>query len=101
MLRMRPPADEIEHALEVFVQGFCAEKSRTHPYEYARVGQLWVLRDAQRKNAKDYRKEEWIAYGVPPREADQVARKMTRGRFFVCAIVEMDQSDNELRTEYK
>ncbi len=101
MLGMRQPADEIPHALEVFVRGFSAEKSRTHPYEHSRVDQLWRMRDAPRKNAKDYRKEEWIAYGVSPRDVDQAARKMTRGRFFVCAIRRTDQDDTELRTEYK
>lgn len=92
---------EIEHALEVFVQGFSAEKSRTHPYERFRVDKLWVMRDAPRKNARDYRKEEWIAYGVSAREVDHAARRMTRGRFFVCAIRTMDEGDGELRDQYK
>jgi predicted N-acetyltransferase YhbS len=93
--------NEIEHALSVFVQGFCAGRSRTYPYEHTRVGRLWMLRDAPRKNARDYRKEEWIAYRVSPREVDQQARQMTRGRFFVCALQVGDQSDGELRSEYK
>src|SRR5439155_15192313 len=45
-------------------RGFCAERSRTHPYECFRVGKLWVMRDAPRKNPKNYRKEEWVPYGV-------------------------------------
>ena len=102
---MNPPANEkdkeIEHALSVFVQGFCAGRSRTYPYEHCRVGKLWVMRDAPRRNAGDYRKEEWIAYRVPPREVDQQARQMTRGRFFVCALQVGDQSDGELRSQYK
>ena len=101
MLRMRKLADEIERALEVFVQGFSAERSRTHPYEHSREGRLWWMRDAPRKNAKDYRKEEWIAYRISPREVDQAAQRLARGRFFVCAIQELDQSDGELRAEYK
>src|SRR5437773_1853560 len=92
---------EHEHAVEVFVRGFCAEKSRTHAYEFARVGKVWVMRDAPRKNPKDYRKEEWVAYGVAPREVDAVARKMTRGRFFVCAVRGMDEPEEPLRTDYK
>lgn len=98
---MRQSADEIPHALEVFVRGFSAEKSRTHPYEHRRVDELWQLRDASRKNAKDYRKEEWIAYDVSPRDVDRAARKLTRGRLFICAIRRADQDDTELRTEYK
>ena len=93
--------DEIEDALEVFVRGFSSERSRTHPYEHFRVGQLWVMRDAPRKNAKDYRKEEYIAYRAPPREVDQAARKMTRGRFFACVLAAEDHNDGELRAEYK
>jgi len=92
---------EIEHATEVFVRGFCAEKSRTHPYEHFQVGRIWVMRDAQRKNPKNYRKEEWIAYGVEAGEVDAAARNGTRGRFFVCAIPGMDETDEALRAGYK
>jgi GNAT superfamily N-acetyltransferase len=98
---MARAVDEIEHAIEVFVRGFCAVRSVTHPYEGRRVGELWVMRDAPRKNPKNYRKEEWIAYRVPPREVDAAARKATRGRFFVCAIRALDESDDELRAGYK
>jgi ribosomal protein S18 acetylase RimI-like enzyme len=98
---MRKTENEIEHALEVFVRGFSSEKSRTHPYEYSRVGQLWWMRDAQRQNARDYRKEEWIAYRAGPREVDQAARRGTRGRFFVGALAVGDKSEIELRAEYK
>jgi GNAT superfamily N-acetyltransferase len=92
---------EIEHALKVFVHGFCYEKSRTHPYEYFRVGKLWVMRDVERKNAKDYRKEEWIAYDVAPREVDAAARQGTRGRFFVCALCGPNDDEEALRSGYK
>ena len=94
-------AAEIERALEVFVRGFSAEKSRTHPYEFARVSKAWMMRDASRKNPRDYRKEEWVAYGVPAREVDAAARKMTRGRFFVCAVRSMDDLEEPLRASYK
>ncbi len=92
---------EIERALEVFVRGFSADKSRTWPYEFARVGKTWVMRDAPRKNPRDYRKEEWVAYGVPAPEVDSVARKMTRGRFFVCAVRSMEEPEEPLRASYK
>jgi GNAT superfamily N-acetyltransferase len=101
MLRMSQPVREVEHAIKVFVEGFCSEKSRTHPYEHSRVGQLWALRDALRKNAKEYRKEEWIAYRTPPRDVDRQARQMTRGRFFVCALQDTNGNDSQLRSEYK
>ena len=44
------------------MRGHAAGKSRTFPYEASRVGSLWVMRDAPRKNPRDYRKEEWIAH---------------------------------------
>jgi len=98
---MKQPTNEIEPALEVFVRGFCVVKSATHPYEHLRVGNLWVMRDRPRKNPKNYRKEEWVAYDVAPQEVDAAARKQTRGRFFVCAVRGMDESDESLRAAYK
>jgi GNAT superfamily N-acetyltransferase len=105
--------NEIEHAIEVFVRGFSACKSVTHPYECFRVGKLWVMRDAPRKNAKNYRKEEWIAYGVEPREVDAAARRNGKGilpvlsvppvrrRFFVCAMQAMGEPEGDLKAAYK
>lgn len=98
---MTQPEDEIECAIEVFVRGFCAGKSLTHPYEHVRIGKLWVMRDAPRRNPRNYRKEEWIAYGIEPHEVDAVARRHTRGRFFVCAICGVDESDAPIRAKYK
>jgi len=98
---MKDQSANIRHALEVFVRGFSAEKSRTWPYEFERVGDAWVMRDAPRKNPRNYRKEEWVAYSVPPRDVDAAARKMTRGRFFVCAVRSMDEPEEPLRASYK
>jgi GNAT superfamily N-acetyltransferase len=98
---MRSRRREIEFAIEVFVRGHSAGKSRTHPYEVSRVGPLWLMRDAPRKNERDYRKEEWIAYGVDAGEADAIARRGTRGRFFVCAMVGEGEPDGPTRAGYK
>src|SRR5436305_5257366 len=98
---MKDQSANIRHALEVFVRGFSAEKSRTWPYEFERVGDAWVMRDAPRKNPRNYRKEEWVAYSVPPREVDAAARKMTRGRFFVCAVRAMNEPEERLKASYK
>jgi GNAT superfamily N-acetyltransferase len=92
---------QIEQALEVFVRGFSYEKTRTHPYECFRVGPLWVMRDAERKNARNYRKEEWVAYRVTPADVDRAARAKTRGRFFVCALSTSNDEEAELREGYK
>jgi len=92
---------ELEFAIEVFVRGHSAGMSRTFPYEASRVGPLWVMRDASRKNPRDYRKEEWIALDVAPEEVDAVARRHTRGRFFVCAMVGDGDADEPTRSAYK
>src|SRR5215475_4284182 len=83
---MKKPNQEIEFAIEVFVRGHSAGRSRTFPYEVSRVGPIWLMRDATRKNPRNYRKEEWIAHDVEPGEVDAVARGHTRGRFFACVI---------------
>jgi GNAT superfamily N-acetyltransferase len=90
-----------EFAIEVFVRGHSAGRSRTFPYEVSRVGLLWLMRDALRKNPRDYRKEEWIAHDVDPEEADAIARQHTRGRFFVCAMIAEGEPDGPTRTKYK
>jgi GNAT superfamily N-acetyltransferase len=92
---------EMEFAIEVFVRGHSAGRSRTFPYEASRVGPLWVMRDAPRKNPRDYRKEEWIAHDLDAGEVDAIARRHARGRFFVCAMVGEGESDGPTRTAYK
>ncbi len=98
---MKRPNLGIEFAIEVFVRGHSAGRSRTFPYEVTRVGPLWLMRDAPRKNPRDYRKEEWIAHGVDPAQADTIARQHTRGRFFVCAMIAEGEPDQRMRTAYK
>src|SRR4030095_15390532 len=92
---------EIEFAIEVLVRGHSAGKSRTFPYEVSRVGPLWLMRDAPRRNPRDYRKEEWIAHGADAREVDAIARRQTRGRFFVCAMIGEGDPDGPTRSAYK
>lgn len=98
---MKSQHQEVEFAIEVFVRGHSAGKSRTFPYEASRVGPLWVMRDAPRRNPRDYRREEWIAHGVDASEVDAIARQQTRGRFFVCAIVGEGESDDPPRSAYR
>jgi len=98
---MSKPSREMEFAIEVFVRGHCVGRSRTHPYQATRVGSLWVMRDAPRKNPRDYRKEEWIAYAVDARRVDAIARRHTRGRFFVCAMLRAGEPDGPTRAAYK
>jgi GNAT superfamily N-acetyltransferase len=90
----------MDFAIEVFVRGHSSGKSRTFPYEASRVGPLWVMRDAPRKNPRDYRKEEWIAHGVDARQVDTLARKHARGRFFACALLAEGEPDESTRSGY-
>src|SRR5215475_2380295 len=98
---MKSTNREVEFAIEVFVRGHSAGKSRTFPYEVSRVGPLWLMRDAPRRNLRDYRKEEWIAHDVDPGEADAIARRHTRGRFFVCAMIAEGEPDEPTRAAFK
>src|SRR5687767_9973098 len=101
----RPPAQStpisIHRAIEVFAHGFGFVRSYTHPYAPHRVGPLWVLRDDPRKNPRDYRREEWLAYKVDPEEGDRLARQHTRGRYAICAFHTVDESDQPLRAAFK
>lgn len=102
LARMAPSRpSELARAIETFLRGFCAEKSRTHPYEWERIEGVWVMRDALRKNPRDYRKEEWIVHDVAAADVDRIARQHTRGRFFVCAMHGADEPDEPLRSAYK
>jgi GNAT superfamily N-acetyltransferase len=98
---MKKPNQEIEFAIEVFVRGHSAGRSRTFPYEVSRVGPIWLMRDAPRKNPRNYRKEEWIAHDVDPGEVDAVVREHTRGRFFACVMIAEGEPDEPTRTAYK
>jgi hypothetical protein len=59
------------------------------------------MRDAPRRNPRDYRKEESIAHDVAAAKVDAIARRHTRGRFFVCVIVGEGESDESTRSAYK
>ena len=98
---MKQDQRQFEFAIEVFVRGHSAVRSRTHPYDVDRVGPVWVMRDALRKNARDYRKEEWIASGVEPTELSRIAEGHTRGHYFLCDLLAEGMSDIELRDGYK
>src|ERR1051326_3543755 len=87
--------------MQVFLLGRSVASSRTQAYEASRVGPLWVMRDAPRKNPRDYRKEEWITHGLDAREVDAMARRQTRGRFFVCVRLPEGAPAQPARTAYK
>ena len=96
----RAKTGSIEHAIEVFLRGFTFVRSVTHPYLAERVGGVWVMRDEERRTG-EYRNEEWVVYGVKPNDADEVARKHTRGRFELSVIHEVRKPDEDLRSGYR
>lgn len=92
---------EIESAIEVFVHGYSTDKSRTFPYEVSRVGPLWAMRDAPRRNARDYRGEEWVVHDVAAQEADAIVRQHARPGFAISVVIANDEPDGPTRTAYK
>ncbi len=90
----------LQEALEVFARGFCFARSFAHPYLAERIEAVWAVRDAPRARG-DYRREEWIAHGIAPREMDRIARAHTRGHFAICAIHAHGEEDHALRTGFK
>lgn len=92
---------EIESAIEVFVHGYSTDKSRTFPYEVSRVGPLWAMRDAPRKNARDYRGEEWVVHDVAAQDADAIVRQHARPGFAISVVIANDEPDGPTRTAYK
>ncbi|WP_192254133.1 GNAT family N-acetyltransferase [Mesorhizobium caraganae] len=92
---------DIEAAIEVFVHGFSTDKSGTFPYEASRVGPLWLMRDAERKNPRDYRGEEWVVHDVAAEEADAIVRQHARSSFAVSVVIASDEPDQLVRTAYK
>ena len=92
---------QLKDAIAVFAKGHCVGKSVTHLYEPKQIGSIWQLRDVARKNALNYRKEEYVGCGMAPREVDSIAREKTRGRFFICDIVPTGVDDTTQRREFK
>jgi len=92
---------EIEAAIEVFVHGYSTGRSRTFPYAASRVGPLWLMRDAERKNPRDYRSEEWVVHDVAAEQADAVVRQHARPGFAISVVVANGEPDQPVRTAYK
>lgn len=88
-------------AIEVFVCGFAALRSRTHPYLVERVGKLWWLHDAPQRNSRGKRKDEWVAFNIEPTAVDAAAREHSRGRYCVSAMFDTEVADDASRIAYK
>jgi predicted N-acetyltransferase YhbS len=98
--RARAAFVDVDAAVELFVRGFAFTRSFTHPYVAERLGAVWMLRDATRKNTSDYRRDEFVARGVGPAEVVRVARANTRARYAICAILGDREDDAPVRAAY-
>lgn len=98
---MTRASSEIEAAIEVFVHGHSVGRSSTFPYEVNRLGPLWVMRDAQRNNPRNYRTEEWIAHDIAAHEVDAIVRQHVRAGFVISVMTASGEPDQPLRTAYK
>lgn len=90
----------IARALKVFVHGFAFTRSFTYPYVAEKLEEVWVMRDAPRKNGK-YRMEEYVAHGVDPEEIHRLAMGHARGRFAVCVLCGNHDSQAPIRSAFK
>lgn len=90
-----------ERAVEVFAEGFCYTRSRTHPYLCARIAPgVLRLHDAPRRGGTP-RNEEHLAYGVEPSVVHELARTHAAGRFVVCYLLPEGGDECGLRVEFK
>ncbi|MEI8715252.1 MULTISPECIES: GNAT family N-acetyltransferase [unclassified Mesorhizobium] len=59
------------------------------------------MRDAERKNPRDYRGEEWVVHDVAAQETDAVVRQHARPGFAISVVIANDDPDGPTRTAYK
>ena len=90
----------IPQAVEIFVQAFSQEKSRTYPYVPNQLEPwLWVMQDTP--DRKKARKREVISFlGDPQATVSRVAQEGI-GWHFVCEIHSPDVDFETIRAEYK
>lgn len=91
----------LQEAIVAFGKGFTFTRSLTHPYEFVRVGPVWVLRDGPRTSGED-RAREVLVSGLNPEEAVPHIRTAAEGkRYFACAIEPMDADLSGIAESYK
>jgi GNAT superfamily N-acetyltransferase len=95
------PGTELACAASVFVEGFSFTRSLTHPYPFASVGPMWVLRDAPRLRSEDLRREEWVACDLAPEVVDRTVREGRRGRCCVSVLESVGRNEAALRAAYR
>ncbi|MEM7626749.1 MAG: GNAT family N-acetyltransferase [Planctomycetota bacterium] len=92
---------ELKQAVKVFAHGFAATRSRTHPCLARRVGPLWYLHDAPRKNPTKMRGAEFIACGSRPPTVMRHIRATAAPRWALCVIHPGPGRDASIESAYK
>lgn len=90
----------IPEAIQAFGKGFSFTRSFTHPYEFAPLGPLWVLRDAPAKK-QDPRNQEILIHGLKPADAVALVRQYDAPKYALCVIEGMAADFEGLKKEYK
>ena len=100
---MAVESNEIDYAeMRVFVRGYCVGQSLTHPYEYARIGPLWVMHDTPRGEIRVTiaRRNGWHITSRPAKSIPWRDRILAVGSLFA-QVRGVDESEDPLRVEYK
>ena len=92
---------ELKQAVGVFARGFATTRSRTHPYLARRVGPLWYLHDAPRKDPRKLRAAEFIACGSRPATVMKHIEATAPPRRALCVIHPGPGRDAAIETAYK
>ena len=82
---------ELTQIVETFARGYCVAK---------RTGKLWILRDGPRKSG-DYRREEFISWGVDPVRLHEQVQQQARGHYCICALHTPEEDGDALRDGFK
>lgn len=88
-----------ERAIEVFVKAFSFTRSYTYPFAPTQFGDAWVMRDDPPR--ADSRKEEWVAWRMPPAEMDGLVTRHGGPRFAICAIRATEDDPKPINDAYR
>lgn len=89
----------LEGAADVFCRSFAFTRSLVHPFEFVRVGDLRVMRDATPR--KQGRRQEIVIYGLDPEEALRQIADYDPPRHFICVMASTMEAALPHKEAYK
>lgn len=92
---------DLSEVVDTFTRGFAAWRSRTHPYLVERVGPLWLMRDAPRKDPAKERNHEYVALDTAPKRVAELIRKSKPKRYALCVVHDGEGRRPEVEAGYK